>query len=90
MAAGGPRPIRSATEQRGLPGNSAKEWAQVLIGDRLLRFMIEIIVTLATMGMCGFVEHPQYPIWRVQGDAASIWTMDVIRYLKSLQCFSLF
>ena len=80
--------MRDGIEQRGLPGNSLREWAQVQIGDRLLRFILEIFVALAQSGLCGFVEHPQYPVWKRGQQEASIWTMDVIRYLRSLECMA--
>ena len=86
MATGGPKPLRSAEHPRGMPGLSVREWQQVLIGDRLLRFLLEVLVLLAIMGYCGFIEHPQFPIWRREGDVTSIWVLDVVRYLKHLQC----
>ena len=86
--AGGPRPLRSPDECRGIPGLTRREWAQITIGDRLLRFLLDILAALAIMGMSGFLEHPQYPVWLPPGQAVSIWELWVIRLLRRLQCFS--
>ena len=86
--AGGPRPLRSPEERRGIPGLTKREWAQITIGDRLLRFLLDILAALATIGMSGFLEHPQYPVWLPHGQAVSIWELWVIRLLRRLQCFS--
>ena len=84
----GPRPVRSAQEPQGLPGLKLKEWQQIQIGDRLLRFLLEMLLLMALMGYSGFIEHPQFPTWEKDGAAASIWCMTAIRLLKRLQCVS--
>ena len=66
-----------------------RQWRQVQIGDRLLRFMVEILTVLATLGLGGFLEHPQYPVWRHQGDAPRIWMLQAIRLLRTLECISI-
>ena len=87
---GGPRPLRrrSASQPFGIPGLTQREWNQLCVSDRLLRFLLDILVALALMGMSGFLEHPQFPLWNVRGEPASIWTFDAIRYLKNLSCFT--
>ena len=83
---GGPRPLRLPEERQGLPGLTRKEWAQITIGDRLLRFLIDVILALALTGMSGFLEHPQFPVWLAREKAVSIWQMTAIRLLRRLQC----
>ena len=46
---GGPRPLRDAAHPLGLPGLTLKEWAQLRISDRLLRFLLDVLVALALM-----------------------------------------
>lgn len=86
---GGPRPLRSASNPLGIPGLTLREWCQLRISDRLLRFLLDILVTLAMVGMSGFLEHPQYPTWCNRGHPASIWTFDALRHLKRLNCVSI-
>lgn len=85
---GGPRPLRSAEHPLGLPGLHRREWNQLRISDCLLRFLLDILVALATMGMSGFLEHPQFPTWCTRGSPASIWSMEVPKWLKNLNCFT--
>ena len=85
---GGPRPLRSASQPLGLPGLTLKEWCQLRISDRLLRFLLDILVTLAVTGMSGFLEHPQFPTWCTRGHPASIWAMAALKHLKRLNCFT--
>ena len=46
----GPRPVRSAEEPHGMKGLTWKEWQQVQIGDRLLRFLLEMLLLMAILG----------------------------------------
>ena len=82
----GPRPLRSRDHPQGLPGLTRKEWAQVHISNKLLRFMLEILHALAATGYSGFLEHPQYPTWLQSVTSASIWTMEVVRHMKRMHC----
>ena len=41
----------------------------------------------AQLGLCGFMEHPQYPLWRQR--PASIWTLKALRVLARLECFQI-
>jgi hypothetical protein len=47
-----------------------------------------MLVTLAMMGLSGFLEHPQFPTWCNRGHPASIWAMEALKHLKRLNCFS--
>ena len=64
---GGPRPLRSADHPLGIPGLTLREWNQLRISDRLLRFLLDVLVALAMMGLSGFLEHPQFPTWCTRG-----------------------
>ena len=86
--AGGPRPLRSAQDPLGIPGLTSREWSQLRISDCLLRFLLDVLLALATMGLSGFLEHPQFPTWCTRGQPASIWMMDALIFLKNLACFS--
>ena len=83
---GGPPPLRSADEVFGLPNLRPKYAKQVLIGNALLQFITEFLMWTSVLGGCGFAEHPQFPVWLRRGDVPSIWTTQVIRWLKSLKC----
>ena len=85
---GGPRPLRSAAHPLGIPGLSIREWNQLRISDRLLRFLLDVLVALAMMGLSGFLEHPQFPTWCTRGSPASIWATEALIQLKNLGCFS--
>ena len=85
----GPRPVRSATEPLGLPGLTWKEWQQIHIGDRLLRFILEMLLLMSILGYSGFIEHPQFPTWETNRSLTSIWCLKAIRLMKRLMCVSL-
>eukprot|EP00435_Cladocopium_sp_Y103_P037245 s1928_g9.t2 len=59
----GPVPLRSAEYIDGLPYNNARGWVQTLLGSRLMKFLIEMLLICAQVGACGFLEHPAYPLW---------------------------
>ena len=85
----GPKPLRSKEHPNGLPGLSKREWSQIHISDRLLRFLLTILHALAANGYSGFLEHPQYPTWMPQVSSASIWTLDTVRYFRRMHCVSI-
>jgi hypothetical protein len=85
---GGPRPLRDAKNPLGIPGLTLREWAQLRISDRLLRFLLDVLVALALMGLSGFLEHPQFPTWCTRGSPASIWATEALILLKNLGCFT--
>ena len=66
-----------------------REWKQLRIGDQLLRCIVEILMVLAQCGYCGFLEHPQFPTWKLDGEVASIWAIEVIRVLKQMHCVTI-
>ena len=82
----GPKPLRSATHPHGLPGLNHKEWRQVGIGDKLMHFLVDILVHLALAGGCGFLEHPQHPKWANPETTTSIWKLRPLKLLARLQC----
>ena len=88
-APGGPPPLRSHEFPAGLPGLTARQSRQVHVGTRLMEFLIEMLLTLATTGGCGFLEHPQYPLWMAELWPCSVWCWDAMRWLSRLNCFSL-
>lgn len=85
----GPRAVRSATDLTGLPCLTAREWRLVLIGTRLVQFILDILFLLAKTGGCGFCEHPQYPVWCASKCPCSLWSMKATKMLKQLQCVSI-
>ena len=84
----GPRPLRTGTHPDGLPALTAKEWAQLRVGSRLVFFIFEVLLELAKYGGCGFAEHPQWPLWARKFDPASIWSSYQARLCRTLNCFS--
>ena len=85
---GGPRPLRTGTYPDGLPALNAKEWQQLRIGSRLVFFIFELLLEIATCGGCGFIEHPQWPLWAVKHDPSSIWATLPARLCRTLSCYS--
>ena len=49
-----------------------------MIGSRLIRFTLEIVLCLAVHGGCAFAEHPQYPTWLLDRSPPSIWATKMI------------
>ena len=85
---GGPRPLRTGTYPDGLPALNAKEWQQLRIGSRLVYFIFELLLEIATCGGCGFIEHPQWPLWAAKHDPSSIWATLPARLCRTLSCYS--
>ena len=85
----GPPPVRSFDCPWGKTGLSSKQWTQVLTGTKLIQFLIDLLVLAAQIGLCGFLEHPQYPVWLMRQRPASIWTLTALRVLARLECFQL-
>ena len=84
---GGPPPVRSHQLPWGIAGLSSRQWKQVCTGTHLIQLLVELIALAAQLGLCGFIEHPQYPVWLMRKKPASIWTLQVIRTLARLECF---
>ena len=85
----GPRALRSADFPWGLPALHPWEWRQVLVGTRLLHFILDMLIRLARGGGCGFCEHPQYPTWLLSKCPASIWSHPAVRALRLLRCIGI-
>eukprot|EP00438_Fugacium_kawagutii_P029598 Skav235412 [mRNA] locus=scaffold924:32291:36799:- [translate_table: standard] len=68
----GPRALRSRMCPYGLPFLTKKEWKQVQIGTILVNFLLEVILMLAWTGGCGWLEHPQWPVWAARKDPLSV------------------
>ena len=88
MHGDGPRVVRTADDLTGIPDLHVKEWRQVLIGTRLVQFILDILYLLSKTGGCGFVEHPQYPVWCASQAPCSLWTFPAVKQLRQLQCVS--
>ena len=82
----GPPPVRSGTHFWGLPGNRKRHNLQVDIGSRLLRFLLSFLMEMAIMGLCGFLEHPAYPVWLRGQDPPSVWAVPLLKALSKLGC----
>ena len=82
----GPSPVRSYDNPWGLQGLRSKQWRQVRIGTVLLQFLVELLWEAALRGLCGFIEHPQFPTWLMKERPASIWSLTAIRALSKLLC----
>ena len=86
-APGGPMPLRSYHSPWGLEGLTQRQWDQVNTGTKLIQFLVELLIIAAQSGMCGFLEHPQFPVWLMKQKPASIWSLQVLRILSRLECF---
>ena len=82
----GPPPVRSFDCPWGKTGLSSRQWSQVQTGTKLIQFLVELLVLASQLGLCGFLEHPQYPLWLRQQRPASIWTLQALRVLARLEC----
>jgi hypothetical protein len=82
----GPPPVRSVDCPWGKTGLS-RQWKQVLTGTKLIQFLVDLLVLAAQIGLCGFLEHPQFPVWLMRQRPASIWTLTALRVLARLECF---
>ena len=86
-APGGTPPVRSFDTPWGCSGLTKQQWKQVVTGTKLVQFLIELLVIAAQIGLCGFFEHPQFPVWLMRKRPASVWTLDAMRALIRLECF---
>ena len=82
---GGPPPVRSGTWPDGIPNIPVRAWRQVMVGSRLMRFIIEVFLELVLIGGCSFIEHPQYPLWAQALDPSSVWASLPMRLLKTIK-----
>ena len=66
----GPRPLRSARSPWSLPDLSRREYAQLSIGNSLLRCALSLAFESLCTGLSGVIEHPDGP---ENVDYPSIW-----------------
>ena len=84
---GGPPPVRTYECPWGKAGLTVKQWAQVRTGTKLIQFLVELLTLAAQLGLCGFLEHPQFPVWLMRKKPSSVWMLHAIRVLSRLACF---
>ena len=82
----GPAPVRSGALFWGRPGNNRRQNTQVEVGSRLLMFILAFLQEMIILGLCGFLEHPAYPVWLMSKDPPSIWAIAQIKALARLAC----
>ena len=85
----GPLPLRSYDSPWGIAGLTGKQWDQVSTGTKLIQFLIDLLVVASQIGLCGFIEHPQFPVWLMKVRPASIWMLPALRTLARLECVQL-
>ena len=83
---GGPPPVRSYEEPWGLRSLSRRAHEQVVIGTKLLQFLIELLLFGLPFGVCSFLEHPAFPEWLAPRSPPSIWATDIMHKINSLAC----
>ena len=66
------------------PRASQTSRRQVMVGSRLMRFILEVFLALVLTGGCAFIEHPQYPVWAHGQSPASVWASLPMRLLKTI------
>jgi hypothetical protein len=82
----GPMPLRSYDSPWGIAGLTGRQWDQVSTGTKLVQFLIDLLVVAVQIGLCGFLEHPQFPLWLMKVRPASIWMLPALRTLARLEC----
>ena len=82
----GPPPLRSHDHISGLPWNSPKGWKQTELGSILMRFILQMLMLVARIGGCAFLEQPAFPTWAIKHRPSSIWSTKVVRLLRRLAC----
>ena len=85
----GPSPLRSHDAPWGITGLTSRQWDQVLTGTKLIQFLVGLFVIASQLGLCGFIEHPQFPLWLMKVRPASIWALQALRILARLACVQL-
>lgn len=84
MLQDGPPPVRSEKWPEGIPNIPLRAWRQVMVGSRLMRFILDVFLLLVLTGGCSFIEHPQYPLWAQALAPASVWASLPMRLLKTV------
>ena len=77
----GPRPVRSSSELWGLGSLQLKELRQIIFGNTLLTFAVELMVIMAVKGGFGAMEHPAEP---PEPHMPSIFRIPIVKTLLQL------
>eukprot|EP00435_Cladocopium_sp_Y103_P060210 s47_g22.t1 len=85
----GPGPVRSHKHPWGIEGLTRRQWRQVSIGTVLITFLVDLLWEATILGLCGFLEHPQFPVWLMRVAPASIWSLKAITALSKLACYQI-
>lgn len=80
----GPRPIRSGDLLWGLDTLSLRELEQILIGNDLLHFSLDMMLRLYFSQGCGMLEHPDMP---EEPYKPSIWRLPIMELFRALWGF---
>ncbi len=81
---GGPRPVRTQQQPWALPSLSLREIRQVLFGNVLLTFALEMLALLGLQGGFGVIEHPAEP---EDLSLPSIFRLPLVRLLLGIPGF---
>ena len=52
------------------------------LGSVLMHFIFSMLVLVARIGGCAFIEHPAFPTWAAKLRPSSIWASKVARLLR--------
>ena len=70
---GGPDPVRDFVHPWGIPACSPTVHRQLLVGSKLVQFLLQLLAVAAARGLMGFLEHPAFPAWAASQAPCSIW-----------------
>ena len=80
----GPRPIRSAEALWGMESLNLRELAQILVGNDLLFFALDLLLRLYFSQGFGVIEHPDEP---EEDYKPSIWKLPILTIFRLLPGF---
>ena len=83
---GGPPPLRSYDFPWGFQSLTRRQWAQVDTGTALVFAIYDLVLCALVHGLCAFVEHPGFPVWKQRQRPCSIWAWRVSSWFSKLQC----
>lgn len=83
---GGPDPVRDFAHPWGIPACSPTVHRQLLVGSKLVQFLLQLLAVAAARGLMGFLEHPAFPVWAANQAPCSIWCLEAVRLLSKLSC----
>lgn len=70
----------------GIPACSPTVHRQLLVGSKLVQFLLQLLAVAAARGLMGFLEHPAFPVWAANQAPCSIWCLEAVRLLSKLSC----